>query len=69
MDRSQPEVGLEFARKFIQAGNDKWTDYFEHLRSRRQLSVAIREINALLDHPAHRTEAVAALKHVGLWHE
>jgi hypothetical protein len=67
MESSQPEVGLEYARSFLREKDGAWTDYFEHLRSRRQLSVAIREINALLQHPVHRCEAEAALKHVGLW--
>ncbi len=65
----QYELGLKVARKFSCASDDEWPAYFEQLRRGKQLSQAIRQINALLDESEHRQIAVAALRRIGLLHQ
>ena len=41
----------------------------QELRRGKQLSHAIRQINALLADPEHRQVAMGALRRMGLWHD
>jgi hypothetical protein len=63
------DFGLEVAHRLSAASDDEWPTYFEHLRRRKELSQAIRQINALLAEPKHRRVAVDALRRIGLWDE
>lgn len=63
------EFGLTVARALTDATDDDWPQCFERLRREKQLSVAIKQINAMLELPEHRKMAMAALKRIGLWHE
>ena len=69
MGSSEAEIGLEVARLFNRATDDEWPSHFERLRRNLQLSAAVRGLNALLDQPDHRQEAISAFKRIGLWHE
>jgi len=69
MDGSSTEFGLRAARKLIEATDQEWPAFFERLRRNRELSVVVRHLNQLLDHPEHRQLAIDALKRIGLWHE
>src|SRR5262245_63533285 len=53
------EFGLEVAHQFRSASDN---DYLEHLRGGKQLSQAIRQINALLAEPVHRHVRAAAYR-------
>ena len=63
------DYGLEIARRFASARDDEWPAHFEQLRRGKQLSHAIRQINALLADPEHRQVAIGALRRMGLWHD
>ncbi len=60
-------LGLAAARKFANASDDSWPEYFDQLRRDKQLSVVIHEINELLKQPEHRQLAIDALKRIGFW--
>jgi hypothetical protein len=62
-------LGLSSARKFVQASDESWPQYFEQLRRDKQLSTVIHEINELLEQPEYRQLAIAALTRIGFWDE
>jgi hypothetical protein len=59
--------GLRVAHLLNRSSDAEWPEHFERLRRDRQLSTAIRQINALLDDQTNREVAVGALRRIGLW--
>ncbi len=57
--------GLSVARQLADAPERQCLAIFESLRSQRQLSTAVREINHLLDNGEHRVLAERALSRLG----
>jgi hypothetical protein len=63
------EFGQEVAHRLTQAADAEWPVEFDRLRREKKLSSAVREINSMLDQPAHRSLAIKALCRIGLWYE
>lgn len=67
MTQSQTAFGLKVVEQLLHASDSEWPEYLDQLRRDKQLAEAMRQINALLNDPANRTDAVAALSRIGLW--
>lgn len=67
-DPDMTTFGLSVARDLSEASENAWPVIFDELRKRRQLSIAIHQMNKLLSDPGHRDLALAALRRIGLEH-
>ncbi len=67
MDASRDnDRAIFIARSITQAWSQNWPRVFEDLRRRKRLSDVVRQLNQLLEEPAHRDLAKSALKRFGL---
>jgi hypothetical protein len=60
------EFGLGVARRIVGGTTEEAFELFETLRQARMLSLAVHEINLLLEKPEHRNVARQALRCLGL---
>ena len=69
MDRYSLDLGLEAARRIVQANEHEWPQYVERLRRNKELSAVTHQLNQMLEIPEYRQLAIDAFRRIGLWHD
>lgn len=64
---SSTKSSVELAHVLARASEAEWPNDFERLRREERLSLAVRQLNLLLDDEEHRRMAIETLKKIGLW--
>jgi len=68
MSNEANEFGREVAMRLLQAPDDEWPSFFDHLRRSHKLTGAVRQLNDMLHHPTDCQLAADALRRIGLLH-
>ena len=60
--------GANIAKRIVSASGEQWVAIVHELTAKRQLNMAVRQINLLLEDPEREDLARLALKRIGLAH-
>jgi len=65
-ESGEQSFGLKVAKQIAQAQGSEWKALFIRLRQKKQLSVAVREMNVLASDPTHGETVRQAFRRIGL---